>query len=238
MKLDSIVPWGRSLDEYQAMFALTQTDLEKTILGCGDGPASFNAELTARGGDVVSVDPVYQFNTGQIRSRIEEIYPSIISQMKENRDQYHWRRIKSVEQLGELRLRSMDRFLADYHQGKRAGRYIAASLPELPFTDSQFDLALCSHLLFLYSEKLTLNQHIQGLKALCRVAREVRIYPLVTLQGSQSPYLEDVVKELNCDSRQATTAPVDYCFQKGADRMLVIRQMEVDQTCEVASATQ
>jgi hypothetical protein len=49
MKLDEIVPWGRSLAEYQLMFSLTEADLSRDILGCGDGPASFNAEMTDRG---------------------------------------------------------------------------------------------------------------------------------------------------------------------------------------------
>gem|GEM_PF-5512513 len=31
------------------------------------------------------------------------------------------------------------------------GRYRLAALPKLPFTDQEFDLCLCSHLLFLYS---------------------------------------------------------------------------------------
>ena len=38
--LEKVVPWGRSFDEYTAMFSLTETELEKHILGCGDGPAS------------------------------------------------------------------------------------------------------------------------------------------------------------------------------------------------------
>lgn len=51
--LKNIVPW-RSFDEYVAMFALTDEDLRKNILGCGDGPADFNAEITKRGGKIVS----------------------------------------------------------------------------------------------------------------------------------------------------------------------------------------
>ena len=62
MTLDSIVPWGRSFEEYVTMFGLTNTDLTKRILGCGDGPAGFNSELTARGGTVVSLDPIYAFS--------------------------------------------------------------------------------------------------------------------------------------------------------------------------------
>ncbi len=49
MKLSVVVPWTRSFNEYRDMFALAEVDLEKRIVGCGDGPASFNAELSARG---------------------------------------------------------------------------------------------------------------------------------------------------------------------------------------------
>jgi hypothetical protein len=47
--LDQIVPWGRSFDEYVRMFSLTPDDLDKNILGCGDGPASFNAAIRCCG---------------------------------------------------------------------------------------------------------------------------------------------------------------------------------------------
>ena len=49
------------------MFDLTNVDLETQILGCGDGPASFNAEMKALGHTVVSVDPIYQFSADQIK---------------------------------------------------------------------------------------------------------------------------------------------------------------------------
>ena len=45
--LDSVVPWGRSFDEYCAMFDLSDRDLDLKILDCGGGPASFNAEGNA-----------------------------------------------------------------------------------------------------------------------------------------------------------------------------------------------
>lgn len=65
MELANIVPWGRSFEEYRAMFELSEQDLNKRILGCGDGPASFNAEATKRGSKVISCDPVYR--SGQRR---------------------------------------------------------------------------------------------------------------------------------------------------------------------------
>jgi hypothetical protein len=43
--LADVVPWGRSFDEYVAMFALVQRDFEDAILGCGDGPAAVAREV-------------------------------------------------------------------------------------------------------------------------------------------------------------------------------------------------
>jgi hypothetical protein len=34
------------------MFSLSESDLDKIILGCGDGPACFNAELSKIGGNI------------------------------------------------------------------------------------------------------------------------------------------------------------------------------------------
>jgi hypothetical protein len=68
--LDKVVPWGRSVDEYRRMFALTEADLGLKIVGCGDGPANFNAEATRRWSTVVSCDPIYRYEVDQLRERI------------------------------------------------------------------------------------------------------------------------------------------------------------------------
>ena len=65
-RLDHVVPWGRSFDEYRRMFTLADADLDLTIIGCGDGPASFNAEATLRGGRITSCDPIYRFEKSRI----------------------------------------------------------------------------------------------------------------------------------------------------------------------------
>ncbi|WP_111495550.1 class I SAM-dependent methyltransferase [Marinobacter bohaiensis] len=227
MKLSQIVPWGRSLSEYRAMFGLTETDLDADILGCGDGPASFNAEVSQRGGRVVSVDPVYRFSADDIRSRIDEVYPHIMQQMRENQASYLWEDMGDVERLGEVRMRSMASFLDDYPQGRPDGRYVEAALPHLPFGDSAFDLALCSHFLFLYSEHVDLDAHLAGIRELGRVAREVRVYPLLGLDGRLSPHLEPVMQALTEEGWQVSRQPVAYQFQRGATEMLVARSSRV-----------
>ena len=223
MQLENIVPWGRSFEEYRLIFDLTPEDLTKKILGCSDGPASFNAELTAQNGHVVSVDPVYQFSGDEIRFRIDEIYPDIMSQVKQNTGDFIWDSIKNPEELGAIRIAAMTHFLSDYEKGKQTGRYINASLPSLPFNNKSFDLALCSHYLFLYSAHVDLEQHLQSLRELCRVAREVRVYPLVTLEGKISPHLDSVTQALVDEGIKVSLRTVKYRFQKGATKMLITK---------------
>ena len=153
--LEQVVPWGRSFDEYRRMFALSDADLTRSILGCGDGPASFNAEATRRGTSVVSVDPIYKWDAAQIQQRISATCETILDQTRRNAHEFVWNAIGSVEELGRVRMAAMQAFLEDYPEGRPQGRYVEAELPTLPFADRSFDLALCSHLLFLYSRQLT-----------------------------------------------------------------------------------
>jgi len=224
MELSNVVPWGRSLKEYKEMFALSNADLEKKILGCSDGPACFNAEVTILGGSVISVDPIYEFNSKQIQIRIDEVYPQIMAQVSKNKNEFIWKKINNIDELGKIRMEAMKRFLADYDLGKQAGRYINASLPALPFSDGEFELALCSHYLFLYSEHITQKQHILSMKELCRVANEVRIYPLISMTNNEkSLYLEPVMSALKEEGIEISLVPVEYEFQKGAIEMMVAK---------------
>lgn len=225
MKLSEVVPWGRSLIEYKEMFLLSDSDLGKKILGCGDGPACFNSELSRIGGKVISIDPIYQFNEKLIRTRVDEIYPQVMEQVSKNKKDYVWKNIGSIKELGKVRMDAMTNFLRDYEAGKEEGRYINASLPLLPFEDDEFELALCSHYLFLYSEHVNQEQHILSMKELCRVAREVRVYPLLTIdKNKQSKHLEPVVCALTDIGINTSLIPVEYEFQKGAKEMLVAKR--------------
>jgi len=227
LKLSHIVPWGRSFEEYQAMFSLSDGDLEKTIVGCGDGPACFNAELTARVGNVVSIDPIYQFDVKAIRSRVNTVYPEIMDQLQKTKEKYIWENFSSIEQLGSTRMQAMESFLADYPKGKLEGRYVNAMLPKLPFANKQFDLALCSHYLFLYSEQVSLDEHVSSILELCRVAEEVRVYPLLSLDGQESEHLQPVMSVLSEKGILVSFKEVAYQFQKGAVEMLVAKTQKI-----------
>jgi len=222
--LDQVVPWGRSLDEYRSMFSLTDADLDTmNILGCADGPASFNAEATRRGDSITSCDPIYQFNVVEMRQRISETYDKIVDETRKNYDDFVWTTIKSVDELGRRRMAAMRMFLDDYEMGKEEGRYIEASLPTLPFVDAEFDLALCSHFLFLYTAQLGEDFHKAAIRELCRVAREVRVFPLLALGGKPSPFVEPVAAAARAAGHEVLIERVPYEFQRGGNKMMRIR---------------
>jgi hypothetical protein len=221
--LDQVVPWGRSFDEYVDMFALTPADLSTRILGCGDGPAAFNASFTRQGGRVISIDPLYQFPGQAIRDRVTAIAPMMLEQTSKNRDEFVWTRFASPQTLLQARLAAMDDFLCDYELGLKQARYLPAALPALPFPDHHFDLALCSHFLFLYSPHFDAPFHLQSLRELCRVAREARIFPLLELGSKTSRHLHTVTDQLRSLGYQVTLETVNYELQKTGNQMMRIK---------------
>jgi len=115
--LDKVVPWGRSFDEYVRMFNLSDDELRGKILGCGDGPSSFNSEMRQKGYKVISFDPLYQFTAKEIEGRIDETYDMVLEQTSMNKDNFVWDSIKSVKELGKVRMAAMTKFLKDYDLG-------------------------------------------------------------------------------------------------------------------------
>ena len=216
-----IMPWGRNFDEYTRMFDLTASELRLRILGCGDGPASFNAECNQRGGQVVSIDPLYYFSLDTIEKRINETYDEVLGQTRANQDKYIWDMIPSPDELGRIRMEGMQRFLASYEEGKTLGRYVPGELPYLPFANQTFDLALSAHFLFLYTDNLTFEFHVSAISEMLRVAQELRIFPLLDVNAQESRYLNGILEAFQ--SYKKETRQVNYEFQRGGNKMLVIR---------------
>lgn len=222
MRTLEVVPWGRSFDEYVRMFGLARRDLQKSILGCADGPAAFNADLTARGGKVISCDPLYALSAGEIEARIHSCFETVLDQARLHADRYVWSEaIPDVTSLGRVRMQSMQRFLDDFPAGASQGRYVDAQLPTLPCGDGQFDIALCSHFLFLY-ESLGLEFHVRSIREMMRVAEDVRVFPLMQLDGTRSLLVPRVIELLGSSRLAARVVTVDYEFQEGANKMLQV----------------
>lgn len=222
MQLDQVVPFGRSLDEYIEMFRLSDRDLQKSILSVGDGPASFNAEGTAKGYQIHSIDPVYVFSAEQIGQRVIAVADRIIEQIKATPDDWVWSYHRSPDDLKQHRLQTAAKFCADFEPGKLEHRYAIESLPHLSAADQQYGLGLCSHLLFLYSEQLDIDFHLQSIAEMLRVCQEVRIFPLLTLMLQPSPHLSPVLETFRDRGYECEIQTVNYELQKGGNQMLRI----------------
>lgn len=204
------------------MLGLTPSDLNQSILGCGDGPAAFNSHMAKAGKNVMSVDPLYQWSKEEIQAQIDATFTTIIDQVKKNTSSFVWNTISSPSELAAIRKKAMDDFLGDYIKGKKENRYLAGCLPNLPFTDQSFSLALCSHFLFLYSNQLSARFHLASIAELCRVAGEVRIFPVVDLKGTVSCHLQKVRSQLQARGLTTCLITVEYQFQKGGNQYLKI----------------
>lgn len=220
-KLDSVVPWGRNMEEYREMFLLDDNDMKLKIAGFGDGPACFNAQATKAGFNVKSFDPIYQFSKDAIENRINEVREIVMKQMAENQENYEWDKIKTLDELENIRMSAMKVFLEDFEKGKTEGRYIYHELPNvLPYKDKEFDIGLSSHFLLMYTE-LGYDFHISAIDEMLRVCKEIRIFPLCDLNSDSSDMIDNVINHYS-ENYKVEIKETTYRFQKNANKLLII----------------
>ena len=182
--------WDRSFDEYLDMFNLSEDDLALDIVDVGGGTASFNARMHERGTPIISVDPIYRYSEAKLRRIVA------------------------------FRRQTMEAFCQDFETGRQQGRYVVAALPNLPFPDRHFDLVLSAHLLFFYSANRDLAFHLDAVRELLRVGTEVRIFPIVDVNNSLSPFVLPIIRELKKDGIDSTFETVPSHLQKKGNQML------------------
>ncbi|WP_439481647.1 SAM-dependent methyltransferase [Cyclobacterium plantarum] len=222
-ELKNIVPWGRNLDEYKSMFNLTDAELNKKIISFGDGPASFNYSMFKFNKRVISIDPIYGFSVDELKRKIKETKDIVINQTRNNAENFVWTKIKNIQELETIRLSAMNLFLQDFESGKREGRYINHEMPDKTnFTDSTFDLGLSSHFLILYAQ-LGLDFHLSAMTEMLRVAKEIRIFPILDLDAHKPPLLAHLVEHFEKNFK-VEIQRVDYEFQKNGNEMLRIKR--------------
>jgi len=222
LNLADFVFIGRTYDEYMRMFDLREADVKgKGILDCPGGACSFTAHAALRGTNVVAADIVYELGGEVLAAKgmadLEKLYQGMVGAEND----YVWDEFGNVD--GQIRVRrtALEDFLQDY--GVNRGRYVAATLPRLPFPDNWFDIVLSAHFLFCYAELIGFEIHLATIKELLRVStNEVRIFPLVSNGGAVHPYLLELVAELSVLGYRAEIVSVPYEFQRGANEMLRI----------------
>lgn len=146
-----------------------------------------------------------------------------MQQMRENMDNYVWTHIKNLEELERLRMSAMRLFLSDFEQGKKEGRYICYELPQtLSYENDRFDIGLSSHFLLMYTA-LGFDFHIQVMKEMLRVCKEIRIFPIIDLDAKKTDLIENVIDFFK--SRFIVEIKkTQYEFQKGDNNLLIIKK--------------
>ena len=64
---------------------------------------------------------------------------------------------------------------------------------------------------------------MKAVQDLCRVAREVRIFPLLALGSRPSPYVDTIVEAARNSGCDVSIEMVPYEFQRGGNQMMRIR---------------
>jgi hypothetical protein len=109
----------RPLFDYRNMLVLTDEDLVAgPILDCPAGASPFGAQVRARGGDVVSVDPVYQLSRAEIMARVQRNLSGSPAWLSAHAPYIKWGYLGSVDAHIRAFEVAADLFAADYSPTK------------------------------------------------------------------------------------------------------------------------
>lgn len=226
LDIDRVAIIGRTYDEYAKFFMLDSAVLGRvTVLDCGGGVSSFAAEANRAGCRITACDPVYAMPVSDLIRRGEEDLAHVFDRFDRAAHLYTWSHYRDKEEIIACRRRALARFADDFPSGLEQGRYLAATLPSLPFNDKCFELVLCSHFLFLYHDRLDREFHRATLLELVRVAGgEVRVFPLQGLDAQPYPDLSEMLDWLAGQGIWADVVDVPFEFQKGSNQMLCLER--------------
>ncbi|MCR9192004.1 MAG: hypothetical protein NXI01_05020 [Gammaproteobacteria bacterium] len=218
--MNRTVLWGHHLDEYLDMFHLPQAALTTSFLEFQSGASAFQFELKEQAAHLVSYDDWFALDKSALQREVERSFETRLKQIQARPHAFDLTRYGDLEQLVAYRRQGMRQFFQDYDQGHAEGRYLSAAQTALPFEDFFFDYAVSSHYFFLASAPQTPEYHIQTIAELARVAKEVRVFPLVDSQGVPSALLGPVILGLQQKNYGIEVRDVAYHLQPQGNAML------------------
>jgi hypothetical protein len=218
-KHEAIPSWIHGLEEYEQMFDLKPDDYTKSILDFPGSISSFNADVSLKAQRVVSGDAIYGMSFEEVENYAHRLMKLNCEHLTEHADQVLKLGKSALEPIFAMWKDNYSRFLDDYVAGKMQSRYQQVLMPELPYETHEFQLALCSDYVF--------NRHAQNdckpeqvVSELCRVAEEVRIFPLLTEEGDISEWLGPLMLDLQNRNHGIEIRQVSFENVKGGNAML------------------
>ena len=224
LDLERIVFIGRTFEEYLDMFSFSKKELEgKKILDCPAGACSFTAIGNNSGLDVTACDIAYDHSGEDLKNKGLQDIEHTMEHMRKAKRNFIWNYFEDVEVLRKHRLSALKDCSDD--MAKSTERYVPVTLPTLPFKDAEFDILLSAHFLFMYSDRLDYEFHIKTIKELLRVTKEeIRIFPLVDLEGKRYKHLDKLKDYLVDNGCSVEEVNVPYEFQANANSMLKVKK--------------
>lgn len=216
-----LVSWGHHLDEYRDMFALSEDDLKTCrFLEYGASIGAVNAEAHERGVSLMTCDPLFMLEKSHLLFHVSSTFEEMVTGMAAEKAQFDFRYYGDFEALIATRRLGMATFFKDYEKGEILRRYLPVQDGLLPFSDFSFDFVLSAYRLFADANATTVEYHLRTIRALARVAKEVRLFPLVDSDGQTSPLLGPVLLGLQQEQYGIEVREVAYQLQPKANAML------------------
>lgn len=224
------VLWGHDVADYRDMFDLSSNDLSSSILEYGCGPSGVNVELNQKSAHVISCDTLFCLDKPDLFKQTNLIFDERRLEIEKNAANFDFSRFGSLPELVDKRRRVLADFFQDYSTGKQQSRYLGVNGFPLPFKNSSFDLALSAHYLFADNDKQSSESQLIIIRELARVAKEVRIFPLIDYLGNPSPLLGPVLLGLQQEGYGVEVRDVNYSLQPAGHAMLRVWSL----SCELS----
>lgn len=213
--------WSHSLKNYVLMFDLNTSEFCQPILDMAAGASTFNIEMTNQGYKVISCDPIYKTPPENITETVNHLIDHLASKIEQTQDRYQWGlQYRNPAELERQQRDMAEIFIRDYAKGLKEKRYVSDSLPTLSFEDYQFHYALCANFIFDGHYANDVNFQLQSLREMARVAREVRIFPLLDPAGNISANLGPILAQLQLEGYGVEIRQVPYQLLKKGNAML------------------
>lgn len=223
INLEKVALIGRRYSEYERMFRLNDfNSVNYKILDIGSGVSSFCAESSELDLNVLAIDPIYDYEPNELEIKCEKDLNYIIDELNGVEHLYKWDMFRNKKELIDQRSEAYRAFIKHY-KTNRGRQYVPEKMPKTNLKSKQFDVALMSHLLFLYDHILDYDFHKETINEMLRlVSKEIRIFPLVNLYGKKSEFIQEVFEDNLFKDYKISIERVNYEFIKGGNEILRI----------------
>ncbi|MDX3659685.1 hypothetical protein PV646_20490 [Streptomyces sp. ID05-26A] len=207
---------SHDLHDYRSMFVLAEADLQAgPILDVGGAAGTFGAQLRARGGQVLAVDPLYTLPGAVLLEAVRRTARQSAAEASEQPGRFHFAVAQDPETYFSAWTDNANRFVVDYHPD---GRNYLPLRRGLDVPSGQFALTLVNHFVHVRPDAPEGDELVGFVLELVRVTHgEVRIFPV-----AEGLRLRSLVERLARAHVVTVLEQSRHRCRRGATSMLVV----------------